>query len=112
MADTIHIMLKQSDEVGCEWDQRRHALLLSGDVTVTLTTKELVELGVELLVVGTKALTEEQRWPIYGPCDEPCVHGRSCRRLVPDHLGGAHISRSLVTWRKIRCKKLLNRLVS
>ena len=64
MTDTIHIMLKQSDEVECEWDQRRRTLLLAGDITVTLTTKELVELGVELIIVGTRARTEEQLWPI------------------------------------------------
>ena len=53
----------QIDKIGCEWSNRRRMFEIHGSdgSPVALTPQELVELGVELVMEGTKAMTEK-RW--------------------------------------------------
>ena len=55
---------KHLDKIGCDWDQRQRVFRLADDgdgPTVTLTPQELVELGVEAVLAGTRAMVEK-RW--------------------------------------------------
>ena len=56
-------MRKQADRLGCDWDQRQRVFRLAdGDgPPLTLNAQELVELGVELVMLGTMAMVEK-RW--------------------------------------------------
>jgi hypothetical protein len=53
----------QIDKIGCEWNNRRRTFEIhcSEGPPLALTPHELVELGVELVMEGTKAMTEK-RW--------------------------------------------------
>ena len=55
--------LKQVDKLGCEWNQKQRLFLLADGEgpPVLLTPKELIELGVELVMMGSEAMTEK-RW--------------------------------------------------
>jgi hypothetical protein len=55
-------MRKQADRLGCDWDQRQRVFRLAdGEGPLALTAPELIELGVELVMLGTQAMVE-RRW--------------------------------------------------
>lgn len=56
-------MRKQTDRLGCDWDQRQRVFRLADGEgpPLELNARELIELGVELVMLGTKAMTE-RRW--------------------------------------------------
>jgi hypothetical protein len=56
-------MLKLADRLGCDWDQRQRVFRLADGEgpPLALTAPELIELGVELVMLGTRAMVE-RRW--------------------------------------------------
>ena len=56
-------MRKQADRLGCDWDQRQRVFRLadSEGPPLELTAPELIELGVELVMLGARAMVE-RRW--------------------------------------------------
>ncbi len=56
-----HVTGNQIDKIGCEWNFRRRTFEIQGaeGPPVALTPQELVELGMELVMEGTKAMTAE-----------------------------------------------------
>ena len=56
-------MHKLADKLGCDWDQRQRVFRLADGEgpPLELTAPELIELGVELVMLGTRAM-QERRW--------------------------------------------------
>lgn len=66
VSKTKRIVLgNQIDKLGCAWNYRRRTFEITcgsdGGPTLELSPPELIELGVELVLEGNKAMTE-RRW--------------------------------------------------
>jgi hypothetical protein len=58
-----HVTGNQIDKIGCDWNQRMRMfeIACAEGPPVNLTPHELIELGVELVLEGARAMTE-RRW--------------------------------------------------
>jgi hypothetical protein len=58
-----YVTRNQIDKIRCDWNQRMRMFEVASaeGLPVNLTARELIELGIELVLEGTRAMTE-RRW--------------------------------------------------